>query len=288
MTETLSRPQHRAMKDLLNRAARRYVSGPEVADAVRTAQMLRGRGLSCTFGYWDSGTDAPADVARQALDAGEALRSCGIDGYVSVKSTAFAYDASPLRSAGSTHVHIDAMGFDSVDPTFDFAAELPGAGLTLPGRWHRSDRDALTAVEMGRPVRVVKGQFPGFADDRDPAHGFLSVIDILAGRAPFVAVASHDVPLAAEALRRLRRAGTPCELQLLYGLPIERVLRQTGETTARVYVPFGNAYVPYALRRLRENPKALFWFALDLAFTDRLTERISSRSAARSARRLSL
>ncbi len=269
------------MNELVKRAARRYISGPEIADALRTGRMLHERGLSCTFGYWDSGSDAPTDVAQRALDAAHALASSGIDGYVSVKSTALAYDATPLRALDQSHVHIDAMGFDSVDGTFGFAADLPGAGLTLPGRWRRSDRDAQTVIEMGRPVRVVKGQFPGYADDRDPSAGFLSVIDVLAGRAPFVAVASHDVPLASEALRRLRQAGTPCELQLLYGLPVDRVLRETGERTARVYVPFGTAYVPYALRRLRENPKALFWFALDLVFTDALTERIAGHGRRR-------
>jgi len=49
--------------------------------------------------------------------------------------------------------------------------------------------------------------------------GFLNVIDGLAGSGCFVAVASHDIPLAEESLRRLLGAGTLCELELLYGLP---------------------------------------------------------------------
>ncbi len=252
------------MTGLLARAAQRYVAGPETADAMRVALTLARRGLSCTLGYWNSPGDAPAEVAERARDAAHSLDASGVDGYVSVKATALNFDLAPLRTLAPAHVHLDAMDVDTVEPTFAVAAALPGAGVTLPGRWRRSDRDAGTAVALGCPVRVVKGQFPGYSEERDPSAGFLAVIDALAGRAAFVAVASHDAPLAAEALRRLRAARTPCELQLLYGLPIERVLKHTGERTARVYVPYGKAFRPYALRRMRENPKTLLWFVRDL------------------------
>src|SRR5207247_3807890 len=118
-------------------------------------------------------------------------------------------------------------------------------GTTLPGRWKRSAADALWAAESGLTVRVVKGQW---ADPSNPAQdlraGFLEVIDQLAGRAPHVAVATHDVPLAAEAIARLRSAGTSCEMELLHGLPMKASLRLARKLAVnlRVYVPYGKAY----------------------------------------------
>jgi proline dehydrogenase len=96
--------------------------------------------------------------------------------------------------------------------------------------------------------------------------GFLKIIDELCGRATCVAVASHDVPLVREALSRLLRAGTPCELELLHGLPT-RIAIKMGRSLSvpiRFYVPYGKAWLPYLLRQARRNPRVLGWFARDL------------------------
>jgi proline dehydrogenase len=79
-------------------------------------------------------------------------------------------------------------------------------------------------------------------------------------------VASHDVPLAAEAVSRLRRAGTPCELELLYGMPLTRSLRwaDTSGVPVRIYVPYGRGYLPYAVSQLRRNPRLLWGLLRDL------------------------
>jgi proline dehydrogenase len=99
----------------------------------------------------------------------------------------------------------------------------------------------------------------------DMRRGFLNVIDGLAGRGCFVAVASHDIPLAEESLRRLLSAGTPCELELLYGLPRRgpiKMARKLG-VSVRFYVPQGTAWLPYLLKQARNNPHVLAWFARD-------------------------
>jgi proline dehydrogenase len=95
--------------------------------------------------------------------------------------------------------------------------------------------------------------------------GFLEVIDRLAGGAREVAVASHDSWLARDALLRLRAAGTPCELELLNGLPKRTMLALAAELAVpvRVYIPFGIAWRPYALSKLGDNPRMLWWLARD-------------------------
>jgi proline dehydrogenase len=66
-------------------------------------------------------------------------------------------------------------------------------------------------------------------------------------------------------LQRLRDGGTPCELELLFGLPmraVSAVARDAG-VPVRVYVPFGAAWMPYALSQLRRKPSTLWWMVKD-------------------------
>jgi proline dehydrogenase len=100
----------------------------------------------------------------------------------------------------------------------------------------------------------------------DMRAGFLKVIDAVRGRAGRVAVASHDVPLAREALLRLMDAGTSCELELLHGLPRREAARMARQLDVpiRVYVPQGKAWLPYVLKQAKKNPWVLTWFARDL------------------------
>ncbi|HEY2937345.1 MAG TPA: hypothetical protein VGJ25_12150 [Gaiellaceae bacterium] len=201
--------------------------------------------------YWDAG-EPPEAVIAQYRRAAEAV--VGFDAYLSVKATALAFSAELAGQLGS-RLHFDSMAPDTVDATLALLERLDGdLGTTLPSRWRRSDRDAERALELGLRVRLVKGQWES-GDDREPREGFLALIDRLAGRARHVAVATHDRALAAEALRRL--GDTPTELEQLYGLPL-------APPRARVYVPFGRGYLPYALRQVRRDPRIAWWVARDL------------------------
>lgn len=244
--------------ELVRLAASRYVVGPTAQHARAVAERLAQRGYACTICYWDSGVEPPGRVAAEYASAAGIARA--LEGYVSVKATAVGFSDTLIASVAEhgAPLHFDAMGPATVDETMALLERLPGPlGTTLPGRWRRSDRDAEWAVERGIAVRIVKGMWKG-PDDRDPVAGFLSIVDRLAGRAPFVAVATHDRRLAAEALSRLRARGTPCELEQLYGLPC-------APAPARVYVPYGTAWLPYALTHLRRRPRTAWWLARDLA-----------------------
>jgi proline dehydrogenase len=233
------------VRRLIRRAARRYIAGTTLAEAVAAAGSR-----PVTLGYWDSGKEKPADVAREYAHALAATQ--GLDAYVSVKATALEFDPALLESLGAP-VHLDSLGIDTVDATFSLAERVPVLGVTLPGRWRRSVDDAARAAEWGVRARVVKGQFAS-GDDVNPSSGFLAVLERLATLGvERIAVATHDATLATEALRRVPHA----ELEQLYGIrPVA--------PTHRVYVPYGTAYLPYALRYLRRKPSAAWWLVRDL------------------------
>lgn len=267
----------RIAKPMARRAARAYLAGDSLADALRVQSQLAQERRCATLGYWNAVDECPRAVLGQYLAAIPAVQQNQLGGTVSVKLPGLAFDAdlvSELGAAARAHgvlLHCDSHGPDLADSTCGvieaWRAAGNAVGTTLPGRWLRSLDDSLWAARQQVSVRVVKGQWADpLAPQRDPRTGYLEVIDRLAGRARFVSVATHDVPLAAEAIGRLRRAGTRCNLELLYGLPLRASLRLARELDigVRLYVPYGSAYLPYALSKLKENPRLLLRLAKDV------------------------
>jgi len=95
----------------------------------------------------------------------------------------------------------------------------------------------------------------------DPGQGFLDVVDRLAEAAGRVEVATHNHQLARSALLQLKAAGTSCELQLLYGLPVSHMLplAQEMNVPVRVYAPYGNGWLMYVLSAALKNPIVIYW-----------------------------
>jgi len=265
---------------VLQRAARSHVGGETLDDALAVAHRLVHEGTPSTLGFWDTPAYGPRQVAGVYLDTIDAIAKSRLDSYVSLKPPALRFDAGVAAELGAAaraagvRVHCDSHGPDVAAPSHAMERTLvehcgaEAVSTTLPGRWRRSLADADWAIEQGIGVRVVKGQWPDPADPaRELRHGFLEVVDRLAGRARHVRVATHDVALATEAVARLRRASTPCELELLFGMPMKSALRWASEAAVpvRIYVPFGKGFIPSAIGTLKHNPRLALRIVMNLA-----------------------
>jgi proline dehydrogenase len=278
---------------LRRRRASAYVAGPGLDDAVAASRRLAADGIPFTLGY----SAPPEQSARAAADvhlgAFAALGADGTDGYVSVKLSGLHFDAAlfgELEAAAARsrrRMHIDALAPETVDQTWaliEGAADPAALGIALPGRWRRSVADAARALDLGLVVRVVKGQWADTVDaDVDAAAGFLDVVDAVAGSKNLVAVATHDIPLLEESLRRLTAAGTPCEAELLLGLPFgppARAARHLG-LPIRLYVPYGSTGAAYGVGDAVRKPATAWWLVQDLLLGKDKTWQSIRRSRAR-------
>ena len=273
----LRRTASTCLMPLAARAARAYIAGPAIEDAVRASQQLAGRGFAATIGFWDGPGDTPRGVADDYLAALDAISSAKLDAYLSIKlpalgsSDALLDEVLARAKAHGIRIHFDSLGPETADDAWRAITRAASdrensLSVSLPGRWKRSLDDADAAVAHGVAVRVVKGQWPDVDwPELEMREGFLNVINRLAGRARHVSVASHDVELAAEALKRLKTTNTSHDLELLYGLPERRSLRLAEQqaTPVRFYVPYGKAYLPYALGQARRNPRLFWWLLRD-------------------------
>ena len=263
-------------KFLAGRAAQAYVAGPELSDALDIAGRLARSGASSTLCYWNSLEDSPAHLADRYCEILRALGEARLDSYLSIKAPGLKFDLGLIRGivevsqSFGIRVHFDALEWSAADLTFSLLEQLrprySRLSCTLPGRWRRSLEDAAHARDLDLDVRVIKGQWPDPSEpDVDMRKGFLAVVDALAGTRRTIGVATHDPPLAAESVRKLRASNTPCELELLYGLPDGGVLRRTRSfgVPLRYYIPFGHAWLPYALRQAFRSPHIFWWVVRD-------------------------
>ena len=265
-----------AWSAVARRMARAYIPGETIEDALRVCHWLSDQELASTIAFWDGPGNAPPDVAARYVSGVEMISREKLDSYLSIKVPSIHYDwdllAKVVERGHETgiRVHFDALGPETADKTFALiekaSAVHTNLGCTLPSRWVRSLDDAERAVAMKWGVRVVKGQWADPSRPKiDARASYLAIIDRLAGRVPRVAVATHDVPLLRECLRRLRAAHTDCEVELLFGLPVRPGIRTAREmgVPARLYVPYGEAYLPYTLSMARERPVVFWWIVRD-------------------------
>jgi proline dehydrogenase len=260
----------RALMPILKRAARPYLGGEAIDDALYVAARLAREGHAVALSHWDSGAESADEIEAVAFDAMSALSGAAYDNYLALKPPALRFSrtaARRLAAASKAHgvrLHFDSHSADAVDLQTAMLAEMLDVigpeclGTTIPGRFTRSRDDAELAIARGLAVRVVKGEWPEpGAAQCDRRKCFLDLIDQLAGRARHVAVATHDLVLGQAAINRLRAAGSACEIEVLLGMPADPLLAWAKDNAVRtrVYVPYGKGFIPNAVGLLRHNPR---------------------------------
>jgi proline dehydrogenase len=270
----------RVLGPVYARAGSAYLSGRERTSALAVAERLLAARSEVTLGYWPDQRASAAQVTDEVYATLESLAE--LDAYgdriaISLKAARLGFDADAVRQLSRlaverhTRLVFDAHSPAEADRTLELARVARGegasTGVVLPARWGRSAEDAVMASEYGLSVRVVKGQWPDDVPGGRRLSGegalrssFLDLIDRLAGLGVRVAVATHDVVLLEQALARLATPGTPPEVELLLGMPVQRALdtaRRAGAST-RFYVSFGHPGLPYPFMAVLLRPR-LAW-----------------------------
>jgi proline dehydrogenase len=258
-----------ALMPIIKQAARPYLGGEGIEDALCVAARLRQEGFSTAFSYWDSGNEPAEAVEEIAYSTLSAIADLPRT-YLSLKPPALRFsNESALRLARvaaqhGARLHFDSHGVETTDRQLAMIETMLGAissehlGITLPGRHIRSLRDADWAVKTGVNVRIVKGEWPDpLCPKNDLREGVLLLAKSLAGRARHVAIATHDLSLAQKAIAHLRAAQTSCEIEVLLGMPARPLLAwaKQNEVRVRVYIPYGCGFIPNAIGILRRNPR---------------------------------
>jgi proline dehydrogenase len=136
-------------------------------------------------------------------------------------------------------------------------------GIVLQAYLRRSAEDARRIAAVGGNVRVCKGIYVeppsiAFQDREEIRKSYIELVDLLLSAGSYVGIATHDPLLVERSLGvvgRLRLPREAYEFQMLLG--VAGTLRRRLVATSRrlrVYVPYGESWYAYSVRRLKENP----------------------------------
>jgi proline dehydrogenase len=275
----------------------RYVPGETTADAVAATRGLAADGRHATLDFLGEDTldERQAEATVQAyLELLAELSAAGLArrAEVSVKLSAIGQALPDVgrkvslenarriclaaRNAGTT-VTLDMEDHTTTDQTLSTLHELrkdyPETGAVLQAYLHRTEGDCRALAHEGSRVRLCKGAYHepehvAFQDRHEVDKAYVRCLKVLMAGQGYPMVASHDprmIRIAGALATRHGRAPGDHEYQMLYGIrPEEQRRLAAAGHTVRVYVPYGEEWYGYLMRRLAERPSNLTFFLRSL------------------------
>jgi proline dehydrogenase len=280
------------------KAARRFVAGETLAEAIQAIRSLNANGILATIDHLGENVttqDEARKAAQDYIDALDCFGQTGVKSHASLKLTQLGLDlgdefcrdnvARVVRKAKDVgaFIRIDMESSDYTDRTLailrSLRAEFDNVGIVIQAYLYRTQDDIAALCKEGANVRLCKGAYKEPADKAFPkkadvdanfvvmAHMLLS--EDARQRGAYGAFATHDVKMIEAVKAYVAEHNVPrdqFEFQMLYGIrrDLQQQLAKEGYTM-RVYVPYGTEWYPYFMRRLAERP-ANIWFMLSNLF----------------------
>jgi proline dehydrogenase len=272
----------------------RFVAGDSEASALSAVARLLDDGMLVTLDYLGEDTTSRSQ-AEHTVTAYRTILGCiGRLGYadraeVSVKLSAvgqaLAEDGQRIAldnaaaiceaaSAVGTTVTIDMEDHTTTDATLEIVTELrrsyPWVGAVVQAYLRRTEGDCKDLAHPGSRIRLCKGAYAepesvAFSGDA-VTESYLRCLDVLIDGGGYPMIASHDPSVIAAASSSVqRRAPDSYEFQMLYGVrPEEQKVIAGRGSRMRVYLPYGDEWYGYFMRRLAERPANLALFLRSL------------------------
>jgi proline dehydrogenase len=274
------------------RMSSRFVAGFRIEDAMSAAYALGAQGLAVTLDSLGENVATP-DQARQSAQVYhwllDAIAPSKLDANVSLKLTQMGMDLSPqlaeeivsglvehAATIGS-FVRVDMEGTPYTQATVDLVRRLHAkpafrghVGIVIQAYLRRSADDIAALLSDGIRIRLCKGAYKeppelAFPAKADVDRNFVALMQMLLPSGVFHGIGTHD-PAMIEATKQFSRERkidpASFEFQMLYGIrrDLQRSLVAEGYRV-RVYVPFGDQWYPYFMRRLAERPANVLFLA---------------------------
>lgn len=278
----------------------RFVAGTSEPNVVAAAANLLSSGRYVTVDYLGEDTinieQARNTVARylsllpllRALRASETIgpleislklsalgQSLPTDGHAIARE--HAHQICTAAADAGVLVTIDAEDHTSTDSTLsivrDLRADFPLLGTVLQAYLRRTEADCRDFSGPGSRIRLCKGAYReptsvAYQSRAEVDQSYLDCLRVLMSGAGYPMVATHDPALieaAAVLARATRRTRDDFEFQMLYGIRDAEQRRLVHEDHhIRVYVPYGDQWYGYFMRRLAERPANVAFFLRSL------------------------
>ncbi len=268
--------------------ASRFVAGETVEAGIRAARALNQAGMGVSLDYLGESVRsreearAAADVYLRMLDQ---IAQEKLNANVALKLTQMGQDIDETwlrENVGRVLDHARTLDifvrFDMessayTQRTLDFFRRLWGEGyrnigVVIQSYLRRSAADIEQLNRDGVRVRLCKGAYQepesaAFPEKADVDDNYVRLMRMLLQQGNYPGLATHDERMIQATLDLVARNGRPTsdfEFQMLYGVRRDLQQRLVAQGyKLRVYVPFGEAWYPYLMRRMAERPANLFF-----------------------------
>jgi len=273
-------------KSIVHIFAKKYIAGNTLDDAVRVTKELNSKGILATIDVLGEAVNTKREselAKKECLEVLDAINHHKLNANLSLKPTQlgliidkdFCYSqiSEILEKAKgyNNFVRIDMEDSSTTDLTFDLLNKMKekysNVGVVVQAYLRRTFDDVEKLNQQGTNYRLCKGiyvepeeiAFKGRQEVRD---NYLKVLALILDDGNYVGIATHDDYLIKgvyELIKKKNISKDKFEFQMLYGVTehLRDKINADGYKI-RIYVPFGEHWYKYSIRRLQENP-AMVW-----------------------------
>ena len=269
-------------KKLVKVFANKYIAGDKLSEAVSTVKTLEEQGFMSTVDVLgESVTERETAIAckDENLQVIDAIVENKLPAYLSVKLTMLGLDIDyefcyglfeetlAYANQKGIFVRIDMEDSSVTEKTitiFERARKkYDNVGIVIQAYLRRSEDDVKRLVKIGASFRICKGIYIeseeiAFKGRDEIRQNYLKLVRIALENGSYVGLATHDEYLVEGAEKIIKELGLGAdkyEFQMLLGVRefLRDQLRNSGHRV-RIYVPFGQRWYEYSIRRFKENP----------------------------------
>ncbi|MEA3362984.1 MAG: proline dehydrogenase family protein, partial [Thermodesulfobacteriota bacterium] len=270
-------------KPIVSPFAKGYIAGSKLEDAVNVTKELNQQGIMTTIdilGEFITGMDEAIAFKNDGLDILQTIDREKLDANLSIKPTQMGLLLDEQGCFDIIHelvteakkldnfIRIDIEDVPVTDITFEFyrklREEFPGhVGTAFQGYLRRTPQDVIDLSDGFQNYRLCKGIYVESRKDawKNPQAingNYMASLELLFKQGAYVGIATHDEFLIFESMKLIREMGLKpdqYEFQMLLGVDEElREIILAAGHRLRIYIPYGEDWLPYSKRRLKENP----------------------------------
>jgi proline dehydrogenase len=269
-------------KKMVRFFASRYIAGDKLSEGIDKVKQLNAKNIIATMdvlGESIKDRDEAVQSKNESIEVLEEISRTGVNSNLSVKLTMLGLSIDFDLCLGlvteilecakekNNFVRIDMEDSPVTDATIKIYEEVrkkfDNVGLVLQAYMRRSEKDIIRLTEEKANFRLCKGiyiepesvAYKGKQEIRD---NYLKLLKLIFERNAYVGIATHDDFLIDGSKKIISEMGLSkdkYEFQMLLG--VRENLRDkivAGGEKMRVYVPFGERWYQYSIRRFKENP----------------------------------
>ena len=283
------------LERMLFKISKRWIAGYSNTDAIAEARKSNQNGMSAIINYLGE-----ANIERSQIDNSvseyftllDLLKAKNVSGSISVKPTqiglSVGYDIclenftkiSEKAKQSGHFMWIDIESSKFVEDTLSIYLEIlrknRDTGVAIQSYLRRSHSDLLHLMENSTNLRIVKGAYSeekneAYQSNNEITQNFSALMKLVLKESSYkgiVAIATHDSKLVDEALALSTKGSERMknlQFQLLKGVrdELKQQLVKKGYEVLE-YMPYGEKWLQYSLRRIRERKRNIFLLARSL------------------------